>query len=204
MTTIDITPVSGTALYHRYPGQASPQDARVSLDCASGALTAETDPEIGNAVPVRQWHGHIRCWSIPALTADAANELLEEIEPLAQRVCDGYASRWDGSNHVADFDDDATAAIEEIAALCERAKADAAEGVGALKTWDADAWFGGIGSAARQARTLGITAATTDDELAAIEAREEESALASGECDEIDGIRKHLEWLRSEMVDAAD
>lgn len=203
-TTIEITPVSGTELFHQYPGQNAPQDAQVSLDCATGALTAETDPEIGNAVPMRQYHGHVRCWSIPALTADAANELLEEIEPLAQRVCDGYASRWDGSNHVADFSDDAEAAIEEIAALCERSKADAAEGMGALKVWDADAWFGGIGRAAAQARSLGITATTTDDELAAIETREEESALASGEADKVTGIRRHLEWLRSEMVDAAE
>ena len=204
MSTVTIDPVAGTALHLQYRGQTSPQDAQVSLDCATGRLTAEACTEIGNAVPVRQYHGHVRCWSIPALTADAANALLEAIEPLAQRVCDGYESRWNGQNHVADFDEDAEAAIEEIAALCERAKADAEMGVGALKLWDAGDWFGGVGRWQAQCESLGITAATTDEELDAIEAREEEEATASGEADEVEGIRENLEWLRERAIDAAD
>lgn len=203
MTTIDITSVTGTELHHQYPGQTSPQPCYVELDCRTGALSASYSGEIGNAVPAHVWHGHAQRWSIPALKGDAANALLEEIEPLAQRVVDGYSARWDGSNSVADFDEDAEAAREEIAALCERAEEDATRGdAGAVNVWEASEWLGGIGDRALQAGTYGITATTTDDELDAIETRVEEEAEGEG-VDALTGLRKHLEWLRLEMADAA-
>ncbi|MDO9016121.1 MAG: hypothetical protein Q8S73_12605 [Deltaproteobacteria bacterium] len=202
MTTIETLPVTGTELHLQYPGQTSPQDVHVCLDAETGRLWAAASGEIGNGVPVRVYHGHVQRWSIPALKGDAANALLEEIEPLAARVCDGYWSRWDGSNHVAAFDDDASEAIEEIQALCEQAEAAKDEHT-TVNVWAAADWLGGIGNAAAQASTLGITAATTDDELAAIETRVEGEADGEG-VDSLTGLRRHLEWLRSEAIDAAD
>lgn len=193
-TEIAITYVEGrTALHHQYPGQSQPQGAYVELDCETGALSADWNGEIGNAVPARVWHGHTRRWTIPALKARAANALLDEIEPLAQRVCDGYSSEWDGSNHVARFDDDAAAALEEIHALC-----DGADSEDAVSVWDAADWYAGIGSRDTQRAALGITGATTDEELAAIVAREEADAEASCDADGVEGIADYLERLRDE------
>ena len=201
MTTIEISPVAGTELHLQYRGQTSPQDVHVCLDAETGRLWAAASGEIGSGVPVRVYHGHVQRWRIPALKGHTATALLEEIEPLAQRVCDGYESRWDGSNHVADFDDDAQAAIEEIQALCEAAEADKSEHT-TVNVWDAADWLGGIGSRAVQAATLGITAVTTDDELAAIETRVEGEANGEG-VDELSNLRRYLEQLRAACVDAA-
>jgi len=65
-----------------------------------------------------------------------------------------------------------------------------------LCIWDAADWFAGIGSPERQAAELGITAATTDAELAEIVERETECALADPECDEFHGAAEHLEEVR--------
>lgn len=197
MTTVAVTEVSGTALYHRYPSQTSPQPAYVALACETGALTAETDPEIGGAVPFRVWHGHEIRWAIPALKADAANELLAAIEPLAQRVCDGYASVWDDHNHVAELDDDAREACDAIEALCERAGDDESD---TLSIWEACDWYGPLCSRDSQRAQLGITAATTDAELAAIVAREE--TTASADTDGVDGLEEYLADLRAEAIGA--
>jgi len=196
MTTIKITEVSGADLYHRYPTQTRPQDALVQLDCRTGALTATTDPEIGGAVPAAQYHGHVQCWRIPALKARAANALLAEIEPLAQRACDGYQSVWDGSNHVAVFSTDAGDACDEIERLCDRAD----DPTDALVVWDAAMWYSGIGSRDRQRMSLGITAATTDTQLAEITAHE--TAAAEAETDGVEGLVDYLAGLRDEALDA--
>ena len=194
MTTVEITEVSGSDLYHRYPGQTSPQDAYVSLDCETGRLTAETNGEIGNAVPMRVRHGHVKRWSIAALKADAANALLEQIRPIAERVCEGYERVWDGNNHVAEFSADAETAISEIASLCERADEK-------LQVWDAADWLDGLGSRDTQRRELEITAATTDDQLNPIETRLISEARRDG-IDEIEGLAKYLRRLRDEAIAA--
>ena len=98
---MQIKTVEGKKLHHQYPGQTSPQPCYVELDCEAENLSADWNGELGNAVPLSVWHGHTRRWAIPALQAQAANSLLDEIAPLAQRVIDGYTSEWDGNNHVA-------------------------------------------------------------------------------------------------------
>jgi hypothetical protein len=196
MTKIEISPVTAS-LYHRYPRQTSPQDCYIELDCRTGALSADWDGEIGSAMPVDVWHGHRQRWGIPALRPDAANALIAEIAPLAQRVCDGYEEHWDGSNHVARFDTDAQEAIDAIDTLCERAGEEPTEQV---QVWDASDWLGGIGDRDAQRRSLGITAATTDAQLAEIEARLVDEAHGE-DVDEIDGLDRYLASLRDEARD---
>lgn len=194
-TAIEITTVTGHDLFCHYRGQTSPQDCCVFLDCRSGKLSAGYNPEIGNAVSVAEYHGHIQSWSIPCLRETPANALLEQIGPLAKRVAAGYRSEWDGSNHVAAFDEDALEAIDEIAGLCEGV--DASEGV---RAWDAGDWLTASGNTRREVvcRDLGITAETTDEELAAIEIRVEEEARATGEADVLTGTAAYLRGLRDE------
>lgn len=191
---VTITPVEGDELHHQYPGQTAPQDCYVQLICETGALSASWNGEIGNAVPVGVWHRRVLRWNIPALTEGAANALLEEIAPLAERVVAGYSERWDGSNHVGEFDADADDAIEAIARLCDR---DWSEGE-VIAVWDAADYLGNIGSIRLQAKELKVTTTSTDDELDAI--AEEVEAEASPAI--VNGVRKHLGWLREQLRDA--
>ena len=188
-STITIDPVGD--LYLRYRGQHSPQPCYVQLDCESETLSAEVDGSIGPGTPFRVWHGRAIRWAIPALTTEAAEALLEEILPLAQRVVEGYECRWDGSNHVGKLDEDAQEAAEAIRDLCDR---DWSEWE-VLSVWDASDWYGQCGGGEYLARQVGITAETTDEQLDAIVEHEETEASPA----RIEGIEAFLRDLREEL-----
>jgi len=192
---------SETGLYHRYSGQTKPQDCYVWIDCESERMGAAHNTEIGNAVPVRVYNGHQQRFAIPALKADAANALLDEIAPLAARVVAGYSSEWDGSNEVAEFNEDADAALDAIESLCQKVS-DRDDEDDKVNVWEASQWFASTGDALAQCRALGIGPNTTDEELDAIESHEE--AVAKGEgVDVLEGLSKHLRTLREKAIDAA-
>lgn len=182
-------------LYHRYPREMSPQRALVTLRCETGALSAAYDPEIGPGVPEHVATRRVLRWVIPALTADAANKLLDQIRPLAETIVAGYSREWDGHNHVGRYTDEADAAIEAVEALILKETPDAET----LEVWDAADWFGALGRHAAQRRELGITAQTTDEELAEIVEREETNA----EGRLIENLARHLTKLRDEALDEA-
>ncbi len=197
-SAVTVKPVANTYdLHQHYRGQTSAQPCHVELDCEAGTLTADYNGEIGNGVPVAVWHGRTLRWTIPCLTADAANALLDEVLPIAERIVAGYSRRWDGHNHVGEFDADAEAAREEMAALLDGREFGEGEKV---EAWDAGDWFGAVGSRDAQRRELGITAATSDEELDAIETREDNAAGARI----ITGLRRHLDGLRDEAKADAD
>lgn len=178
-------------LYLKYSGQHSPQPCYVQLDCEAETLCAEVDGMIGPGTPFRIWHGRAIRWAIPALTTEAAEALLEEILPLAQRVVEGYECRWDGSNHVGKLDEDAQEAAEAIRDLCDR---DWSEWE-VLSVWDAHDWYGQCGSGAYLAGELGLTAETTDEELSALATKEE----AAAEPARIEGVERFMRDLREEL-----
>ena len=106
-SAITITPVEGDELYRRYRGETSQQPVYVSLDCETGELSAAASSIIGSGAPMDVFNGIVRRWRIPALTENAANALLAEIAPLAERVVAGFERVFDGSSHVGKYDDDA-------------------------------------------------------------------------------------------------
>ncbi len=196
--TITIDTIGRTDLHLHYPGQTRRQPCHVELDIrGDGELTAEADPEIGGAYPMAVGHGLVLRWTIPALCGDAANDLLQRLAPLAQRVVDGSDEEWDGSNRVGKLNDDARAAVEEIEAICDHV--DGSE----IVVWKAEDWYEPLASAklrgdARLAdigQDLGITATTTDEELSAIEDAEEAKAIGEG-VDGIEGLGNYLTTLR--------
>lgn len=192
-TSVEVIEVEGTKLYHRYPGQTSSQPCQVELDCERRVLRARYNPEIGNAIPVREYHGHVRTWGIPALRGDVATALLHELAPLAERVCDGYESRWNGSNHVAVFDKDATAALEAIDDSKNRYWDESDH----VRVWTADEYYGHE-TADHVASLVGITVDTTDEDLEDL-AETQEAQAASDGIDEVEGLREHLEWARDQL-----
>lgn len=194
---VTILPVENHGdLHHQYPGQTSPQDVHVILNCDKGTLTADWDGIIGAGMPMNVYHRRTLRWRIPALTAGAANALLDEILPHAETIVAGYSCEWDGHNHVGRYTDEADAAIETVAGMLDGRSFDGH----VIEVWDAADWFGAIGSHDAQRRELGVTSQTTDEQLAAIVEREE----ANAEARVINHLEKHLTMLRDEARDAAE
>jgi hypothetical protein len=132
---------------------------------------------------------------VPVLRADSANALLAAIAPLAERVVAGYSSQWDGSNQVAEYNTDATEAIEEIARLCGQAGGEGEE----MVVYEASSWFDGLGSRIAQAKELGISGETTDEELREIGRRALDQAHAE-DVDVLEELDDYLTELRDELL----
>ena len=101
MTTLSILPVRHHAdLLDIYPDQTEPQACFIALNLCTGRMSGQTDPEIGNAVPMDVWHGIVRRYYLPGpLLAKAANALMEDIASHAQAILDHADVVWDGSSH---------------------------------------------------------------------------------------------------------
>jgi hypothetical protein len=188
--TITIKSVEGNELHLEYAGQHTRQDVRLCLDCERRELYCEANPEIGNAIPFRHFHGHVQTWTIPALKGGAANALMEELVEEAEAICDGYSSEWDGHNHVADFTEAAKSALEGITATLYGRQFDERD---TINMWKATDWYQPINAASE----LGITADTTNEELDTIAESEERSASADGH--DVEGIREYLGEVRDEL-----
>jgi hypothetical protein len=117
METVQVTS-SADELYCHYNGEYHRQDCYIELDCEKAVLSASY--KSGNAVSMDVHHSRALQWTIPLLKTGAVNELLEEIEPLAQIVLEGYSAQWDGRNYCGTYTPDAGEAILEIASLCEQ------------------------------------------------------------------------------------
>ena len=102
MTTLSIVPVSHNAdLCDIYPNQGEPQACFIALDLRTGRMSAQTNPEIGNAVPMDVWHGLVRRYYMPRPPlAVTANALMQNIAKHAQTILDHAAVVWDGNNNV--------------------------------------------------------------------------------------------------------
>jgi hypothetical protein len=172
MTTVKITPMTEEdELFCHYSGQYNIQDAVLTLDLEDGELTAQYNPEIGTGIPASVYHGRTRWIPLPGpLTNEAANALLEEAAPLAQRILDGSDIDWDGNNHVATLDADAHQAEEDLVELAGSYD-DPSYLIGEVEAAD---WF------SEGDEPAGVTADSTDDELATIGAREAAAARTCG------------------------
>jgi hypothetical protein len=158
------------ALFCHYDMQTNIQPCYIELD-EDGDLTASYTGEVGPpyAVPESVWHRRTQRWTIPCLTAKAANELLREILPLAQRLYDGLSIEWDGNNHVGHLDKDAQEADDEIESLTDPRNFDDSSLVMEL---DAGDWWS-------QGEQPPVTAISTDEELLCLA---DEAATEASDC----------------------
>ncbi|GLY08210.1 hypothetical protein [Actinoplanes sp. NBRC 101535] len=121
-TTLTITKLNEndpTQLFGHYASESDPQPVHLILDLEDGEMTCAYDgePISSRAVPESVFCDRVRRYDMPALTAAAANRLLDEAAPLAERILRGSTIAWDGHNHVGRLDDDADAAEDELTAL---------------------------------------------------------------------------------------
>lgn len=194
-----------TGLFRHYQGQSEPQGAYIELDTQEGSLHASYDSEIGNAVPFSVYHGLDRRYNIPILTADAANRVMQEIAPLADRVIAGTKAEWDGNNTVAVLDDDARAAEEEL----EEHLGLPSQGYGDEPNQGFDdsdlvaAWDIGGATNGLEVDEYDITADTTDDRLEEIEKEILSDLVACGESPVVvcHGLDDYLRGLRDDLAD---
>lgn len=118
ITQVDQSASYGEArhpLYVQYAGQSQPQGAYIALDCRDGQVWADYNGEVGNAVPMDVWHGHVQRFSVPASTdGRTINWLMDTLRPEFATIASGYEEVWDGSNHVARFGDEAEAALSKL------------------------------------------------------------------------------------------
>jgi transcriptional regulator with XRE-family HTH domain len=199
-------------LYRHYDGQSEAQPAYIELDLRKGALLADFDSEIGGAVPFSVSHGFDRRYRIPVLTAEAANRVMREIAPLAERVLADWEEEWDGNNMVAVLGDDAQAAEEEIEQHlgCNLGYGDIGadtqgfDEIDIVAEWDTDGATNG-----GEANEYGITADTTDDRLEEIAAQITKDMAACAPTREGDdrtpvavvhGLDEYLRDLRDELA----
>ena len=181
MTQITITEVkTRDELYCRYSGQSKPQGVYIGLDLEKGLMWAESDPEIGGAVPAHVWHGITRRYSFGNVpTMETANSLMEQIRPLAERVVAGAEVAWDGSNFVGKLDADAETAEDEIMAEIDRLDDNAF-----LAVWPVGDWFSN-----NTLSDLDLSADSTAEEITAMAKKlaseaEIENAFIDGDIEE--------------------
>lgn len=103
------------ALHHQYPGQFEPQSVYLEIDPENQTISMDWYREIGNGVPEDVWHRRI-LWYILSIvpTVDVANQLMDDVLPLAERVVAGHSIEWDGCNHVGRLTEDAQDASDGI------------------------------------------------------------------------------------------
>lgn len=184
------------ALYRHYQGQSERQPCFLALDLEGGELWGDYNGEIGNGVPASVWHGLTLRWDMSCLTAEAANALLAEAAPIAQRVLDGSSIEWNGSNNVGRCNEDAQAAAEELHELA----ASYNEPGLCVVEWDVHGFFFDDADAIG----YGITATSSDADLEALAERARADATA---CDPsvgyivLNGVQEYFEALRDGLAE---
>lgn len=155
------------------------------------------DYQASSGTPGRVWHGFIRRFDIPLLTATAANRLMEQIAPLAERMCNDWSEEIGrGGRAEAVLGADGRAAEAElIAALPGDEDVDPAD---LVDVWDAANLF--IGN---EVDEYGITERTSDEELEQIAEQMLEQVRSSSASGVVvaPGLEDYLRDLRAELVE---
>ena len=150
-----------------------PQTPYLELDLTSPDKQIHIDTYCQiDGTPISVWHGVVRRYYLSpytdaeALTTDINAGVFDD---LFQRIVDGSEVEWDGANYVGRLNEDARAAEEELEKLLD----DYADGT--IGLWDAGEWLQDSSD-----EDLGVTATSTDEELAKKARELEEEARAEG------------------------
>jgi hypothetical protein len=180
-------------LYRRGPYGAAPVVLELHLD--DGELSVRClhdDEEEAMVRRERVATGAWQRWDLPLLTPEGANALMRQARPLAEQVRFGADLDHDKVGRLrARLDAGAEQARREIDQLC----ADQAQGPYYLVEIEAPTFFGS--SAQRTAAEYGLTAASTEDQIAAVTEDAEAAALDGGLV--LRGAEEHLTQVVGEL-----
>lgn len=165
-----------TELYCRYDGQYEPQQVFIELDPSEGTVAMRHSELIGGGISMSTAYGLIREYAVRGIpTAERANEIMEELLPIFERVCTGFESRWDGSNWVGRLSADAEEAEEEIYRFLHTLPSSGYIEEGYVEEHDVDDWLQEIDD-----KELGIAGDSSDEKLREIASATEDDADALG------------------------
>lgn len=203
---IEVT--SPAALWRHYDGQSERQPCHIELDLANGTLLADYNANIGSGVPATMYHGIDRWYRIPCLTAEAANRVMVEIAPLADRILADSEVEWDGNNHVGVLGEDGKAAEEELEEhlglptegnLYAREPGQGFDVSDLVDIWDISGATNGC-----EVSEYDITADTTDERLDEIEAEILKDLSGPSGVTVCHGLSSYLRELRDDLVRERD
>lgn len=189
-------------LHYRRHGEHRPQPVVLELDPERRELTVRVDHNDRHTTSFAVYHRRVAHWEVPALTQSAAEELLEDVLPLAERAVAGYSTRWNGHNRIGEYAGDGADAMDEISELLERRHWHEDDTV---QVWDASDYLAPIRREA--AELLGITAESTDADLERVEEElraEARPALLEGVMEALEAIRERLQEEAAEAAEAAE
>lgn len=204
--TVSITECTEPAeLWRHYSQQYDAQPCYIELGLKDGVLLASYDADIGSATPDVVYHGIDRRYSIPILTGEAANRVMREILPLAERILADSKVEWSGTSWIGVLGDDAQVAEEELREHLglptpgNGYRQEANQGFDEsdlVAIWTIDGVVNG-----QETVEYGITADTTDERLDAIEAEilSDMSDCGSGSVAVCHGLDAHLRELRDDL-----
>jgi len=189
--TITIRKVEGlTDLYCKYPQQSNPQDCFLEIDPDQAQLRCDYNSEIGSAMPMHVWNNLIRRYTIPCLRAKSANELMETVAPLAEKLIASYECVWDGSNNVGRWDRELSEQFEELI----RHECEDRDVYDTVLAWEAGAWY-----ESNSDEILGLRADMTDAEITELADKLDADSVSQAEADLIEGTHEELIDRRDRM-----
>jgi hypothetical protein len=157
------------------------------LDDVPG-LVLDTRNRDHKAVDFEEAYRHVSVFDLPELVdAQTLQERIDsgEFDELIETIAAGYERVWDGRNHVAQFDEEASDALEELEQLLSNAAQISGDHVG---IWDPYTWFNDFPPE--------VSPATTDEELCELAGMLEEKYGADGIV--FENLFGYLEELREE------
>ncbi|WP_017972433.1 hypothetical protein [Actinopolyspora halophila] len=191
VTPICLDPGDKGALVVQLSREQAIQPVQLELDLRSGELRFSVGPEPSDshARPIVQRNGVVQAWTVPALTPEAGNRLLDAVTADAQTVLERSRLHPHGSDTYGYLDDAAVEASARIANACDESRFDEdSEVMGAI---DAGAAYDQVIS--ETVDEVGLVAGTTNDELADMARKLEAEML--GENIVVMGTEQ---WLRSQ------
>ncbi|NCC96731.1 MAG: hypothetical protein EOM02_07800 [Synergistales bacterium] len=188
MTTINIRKAEvddPREFYFRYEGQCNAQPVYLYLDLEDGELFVSTWESDENSFPAATFNGTLRRWEWSGVpTPDQANDLMEKVAPLGQKMLD--------DSEVEFIDGNWTGTLGEEAESAERAIEKALDDEwGRVCEMDPSEYFGDLVE-------LGITAETTDKEIEKIVA-EADYTGDDGELYVVLGAEAYLQGVRDDL-----
>jgi hypothetical protein len=183
---------SPAELFRLYDGEQRPQATYIELHLVAGTLTAEYHAPVSPAgAPIGVRTGHIRRYPLPILTATAANRVLDDIAPLAERILADWTEVGADADPSAVLGRDAEDAETEIRRALDVDYPDS-DMVAVWSVADLDPDM-----------EIAVTAATTDEQLAEIEAGilRDLSATSDSGAVVVPDLAQHLQRLRDRAQD---
>ena len=176
----------------------------IEYDWRDGTYRFVEIPEYENGIPFDVYHGLCAWFGLEYRSYDS-DELVEEFKAeFGERLEEkrkGFDVRWDGHNHVAQWEGEGTEEELHESEMLDEEIREWSEKFG-CEIWDASDYYHGGLTFEQIVKELNITAETTDDELTEIANNALDEALANGI--KLEKMHEFAEHLRTRLIEDAE